>query len=109
MSATTNVEEKKKISEKIKGLLSSSKPTTAPSTTPGAPRPPSPFSKEYQEMKMAFCATNPVGGKTLCSTAASQFKTNGESSTRSSSTSSVSLSSKEVWTWYCAKASTAGG
>lgn len=55
-------------------------------------------------MKMAYCASNPAGGKILCSTAASQFKTGGASSLRpTSSTSPTTLSSNEVWTWYCAK------
>jgi len=57
-------------------------------------------------MKMAYCATNPPGGKTLCSTAASQYKTAGSSSTRPSAASSpATLSSSEVWTWFCAKGS----
>jgi hypothetical protein len=41
----------------------------------------------------------------MCSTAASQFKTAGASSTKpSSASSSVTLSTNEVWNWYCAKA-----
>merc|ERR1719310_631927 len=53
---------------------------------------------------MAYCATNPAGGKTLCSTAASQYKTSGASSTKpSSSTSSTTLSYNEVWQWHGGK------
>jgi hypothetical protein len=100
MSRTTVDDEKKVISEKIKGLLK----TASPPPAPGMPRPPSPFSKEYSQMKMAYCSSNPPGAKLMCSTAASQFKTAGSSSTKpSSATSSVTLSANEVWTWYCAK------
>ena len=54
---TQSDDEKKGISEKIKSLLKSATPTPAP----GMPRPPSPFSKEYSQMKMAYCSTNPAG------------------------------------------------
>ena len=54
---TQSDDEKKGISEKIKSLLKSATPTPAP----GMPRPPSPFSKEYAQMKMAYCASNPAG------------------------------------------------
>ena len=92
--------EKKAISEKIKGLLKAASPPAAP----GMPRPPSPFSKEYSQMKMAYCSSNPPGAKLMCSTAASQFKTAGASSTKpQSASSSVTLSAAEVWNWYCAK------
>jgi len=102
MGKTSDTEEKKKISEKIKTLLKAAAPPPSPSS--GLPRPQSPFSKEYSQMKMAYCATNPAGGKTMCSTAASQFKTAGASSTKpSSATSSVTQSANEVWTWYCSK------
>jgi len=102
MGTTTDVGEKKKISEKIKALLKSSAPPPPAST--GMPKPQSPFSKEYTQMKMAFCATNPTGGKAMCSTAASQFKTAGASSTRpGASTSAATQSANEVWKWYCSK------
>ena len=40
----------------------------------------------------------------MCSTAASQFKTAGASSTKpGSASSSVTLSNNEVWSWYCAR------
>jgi len=100
MGAATADDEKKAISEKIKSLLKAASPTPAP----GAPRPPSPFSKEYSQMKMSYCSSNPPGAKLMCSTAASQFKTAGASSTKpSSASSSVTLSTNEVWNWYCAK------
>jgi len=100
MGAAKSDDEKKGISEKIKNLLKSATPTPAP----GMPRPPSPFSKEYAQMKMAYCATNPAGAKLMCSTAASQFKTAGASSTKpGSASSSVTLSNNEVWSWYCAR------
>ena len=67
---TTDVGEKKKISEKIKALLKSSAPP--PPASIGMPKPQSPFSKEYTQMKMAFCATNRAGGEAMCSTATSQ-------------------------------------
>ena len=54
---TQSDDEKKGLSEKIKNLLKSATPTPAP----GMPRPPSPFSKEYAQMKMAYCASNPAG------------------------------------------------
>ena len=50
-------DEKKGISEKIKSLLKAATPVPAP----GAPRPPSPFSKEYSQMKMSYCSSNPAG------------------------------------------------
>lgn len=100
MSASKDAAEKKTISEKIRALVKPPAPVT-----PGAPRTPSPFSKEYQEMKMAYCATSPAGGKTLCSTAASQFKTAGATSTKpGAATSSVTQAYNDVWTWYCGKA-----
>lgn len=56
-------------------------------------------------MKMAFCGTNPVGAKILCATAASQYKTAGSSSTKPGASSSpVTVSSNEVFDWYCTKA-----
>ena len=54
---TQSDDEKKGISEKIKSLMKSATPAAAP----GMPRPPSPFSKEYSQMKMAYCSTNPAG------------------------------------------------
>ena len=100
MATSKDEAAKKVVGEKIRALM---KPPTPP--TPGAPRTPSPFSKEYQSMKMAYCATNPAGGKTLCATAASQFKTAGATSTKpGSSSSSVTQSYNDVWTWYCGKA-----
>jgi len=101
MGRATAEDEKKSISEKIKSLL---KTAAAPPSAPGAPRSPSPFSKEYSQMKMAFCSSNPPGAKLMCSTAASQYRTGGASSTKpSSASSSVTMSANEVWTWYCAK------
>jgi len=101
MGAAKADEDKKGISEKIKSLLKAA----SPAPVPGAPRPPSPFSKEYSQMKMSYCSSNPAGAKLMCSTAASQFKTAGASSTKpSSASSSVTLSNNEVWNWYCAKA-----
>lgn len=102
MGKTPDVEGKKKISEKIRALL---KPATQPApVAAGQPRPQSPLSKEYSQMKMEYCSKNPPGGKLICSTAASQYKTAGAQSTRpSASTSPVSVSSQEVWTWYCGR------
>ena len=51
------------------------------------------LSRQYAEMKMAFCATNPPNGKTLCATAASQYKN------RSVSVTGAAMD------WYCAKPS----
>jgi len=99
MAASTDAAEKKTLSDTIRTLM---KPPA--STGLGAPRTPSPFSKEYQQMKMAYCATSPAGGKTLCATAASQYKTGGATSTKpGSSMSSVTQSYTDVWQWYCAK------
>jgi hypothetical protein len=96
------MESKKKISDKIRALLKPATPT-AP-VAAGQSRPQSPLSKEYSQMKMEYCSKNPPGGKLICSTAASQYKTAGAQSTRPSASSSpVSLSASEVWAWYCAR------
>jgi len=100
MGAAKADEDKKGISEKIKSLLKAA----SPAPVPGAPRPPSPFSKEYSQMKMSYCSSNPAGAKLMCSTAASQFKAGASSTKPSSASSSVTLSNNEVWNWYCAKA-----
>ena len=71
MMATTDTNEKKAITEQIRALL---KPKTTPTEANGMPRQPSPVGKEFQAMKMAYCASNPTGSKLLCSTAASQYK-----------------------------------
>ena len=98
MGRATAEDEKKSISEKIKSLL---KTAAAPPSAPGAPRSPSPFSKEYSQMKMAFCSSNPPGAKLMCSTAASQYRTGGASSTKpSSASSSVTMAANEVWRPY---------
>merc|ERR1719487_1750580 len=53
---------------------------------------------------MAYCSSNPAGGKTLCATAASLYKTGGSESTKpGSSTSVVTNAIKDVWLWFCAK------
>ena len=58
-------------------------------------------SEGYAEMKLAFCATNPPAAKSLCSTAATQYKTRGASP---SSANSAGVSSHtSVMSWYCAK------
>ena len=65
---------------------------------------------QYQQMKLAYCGTSPKGAKTLCSTAASQYKTGSLDALAKrvkaglgSSLSGVHSSQNDVMTWYCGK------
>jgi len=92
LSKTTDLTERKAISEQIKGVFA-----TAKSTTGGTPGSLNPFAKSYSEMKMAYCATNPAGAKILCSTAASRYAPSSSPTTPSSTTQAME--------WYCSKES----
>lgn len=61
------------------------------------------ISEEYAAMKLAFCATNPPGGKTLCAAPSSQFRTASSKTARPTTMPSSISGHSDVMTWYCEK------
>ena len=85
-SAVNNTAKRKAISDEVKGIITSARRQSGNL---------SPFSKDYSEMKMLFCATNPPDSKILCASAASSY-----------GRAAGSRSSKvEAMEWYCANPS----
>ena len=89
---------RKAISDEIKVLISSAR------TKSGSSRP---FTADYSEMKLAYCATNPPGSKVLCSTAASRYSgaPGGPRLPSPAGAPHPSASSAAAMEWYCAKPS----
>tara|TARA_B110001452_G_C15180802_1_gene410157 strand:- start:48 stop:1166 length:1119 start_codon:yes stop_codon:yes gene_type:complete len=101
--AEKDITAKKELQKKLLDLRKTHKGTGSPFDAT--------LKSQYQQMKLAFCATSPKGAKILCSTAASQYKTG--SSLRGlakrlktgigAAVSGVKTSQNDVMSWYCGK------
>ena len=87
LTPSMSSEERANVLAKIKEVSASARAASKTSA--------SPFSKDFAAMKLAYCATNPPGAKTLCSSAASRF--------------GGSSPSTEAMDWYCSKRLVEGG
>jgi len=101
IAKTQDATERKKISEQIKQVFMTAK-SAATGAVAGSLNP---FAKDYAEMKMAYCSTNPASAKILCSTAASRYSTatNAPSALNSMPSNVATSSTTKAMEWYCSK------